>query len=108
MSKFAYISNFLYLCIKETFNATKIMENIQSSKKKMVKKEKMSLQGYYNSLKRPTPPKKEFVQRIARCCGVDVQSVRNWCKYGIRPSCKDYVRILVEETGIKEEDLWED
>lgn len=84
------------------------MENLQSSKEIGGKSPKLSLRGYYMSLPKPVAPKTDFVKRVAMRCGVDVQSVRNWCLYGMKPSCKEHIRILSEMTGIREDALWEE
>ena len=84
------------------------MENNQSSKELGEKKPKLSLRGYYLGLPRPVAPKTDFVRKVSERCGVDVQTVRNWCLYGMKPNSKEHIRILSEMTGIEESELWED
>ena len=83
-----------------------LIENMETCKREVEKTAKLSLKGYYEALPRPVPPKTEFIRRVAERCGVDMVSVRNWCLYGVKPSKQEHIDILVEMTGIKEEDLW--
>lgn len=71
-----------------------------------IKNKKMTLKGYYESLPLRVAPRNTFLEKISERCGVSKQTVRNWCLYGIKPHSYEYVKVLVEVTGIKEEDLW--
>ena len=73
----------------------------------MAENQKMTLKGYYDSLS-STPPNRAFIERVARRCGVTDSAVRNWIFYGVKPKWYRYIKILVEETGINEDALWED
>ena len=84
------------------------MKIIQSLKKMDGKLQKLSLKGYYNSLPEPTSPKTDFIREVAHRTGATETTVRNWCKYGMRPNKYEHVKVLVEITGIQEEDLWQD
>jgi len=66
----------------------------------------MSLKTYYEKLKRETPPKTAFVEEIAQRCAVNETTVRNWIKYGMKPSNPAHIDILSELTGIAKDKLW--
>lgn len=69
----------------------------------------MTLKGYYEALPQRIAPRKDFIQKVVAECGdVDPQSVRNWCKYGMRPRKYSHVKALVKITGIEEADLWKE
>lgn len=70
------------------------------------KNNKLSLKGYYQSLPERISPKQDFLEKIAKRCNKTVTTVRNWVLYNIKPMNPEHVRIISEETGIKEEDLW--
>ena len=72
------------------------------------KSAKMTLKDYYKSLPERTSPKLEFLENIAKGCGVTVTSARNWCLYGMKPKSYKSIKVLEELTGIQEEDLWTD
>jgi hypothetical protein len=74
------------------------MEDLQTQNG--AKSQKMTLKDYYDSLKRPVPPKKDFVRRVSERCGVDPEAVRCWIVGKSKPSKKEYYDILSEETGI--------
>ncbi len=69
---------------------------------------KMTLKGYYEQLPDSNHPKTDFVNAVVAETGVSVQTVRNWVIYGMRPSKKSHVDILVRLTGIPENELWEE
>ncbi len=70
------------------------------------RKEKMTLKDYYQSLPRATYPKTDFLNVLIQRCNVSATTVRNWVIYGMKPSNKEHIKVLVETTGIKEDDLW--
>lgn len=70
------------------------------------KKEKMTLKRYYEELPSKSAPKTDFVNEIAFKCCVSVATVHNWISYGRKPLNPDHVKVLVEVTGINEQDLW--
>lgn len=61
-----------------------------------------NLNSYYKNLK----GKIKFIRRIAKKCDLCSTTVRNWVSGDNKPSKKEYVDILVEETGIPEADLF--
>lgn len=67
----------------------------------------MTLKDYYEGLTRPTPPKKEFVNKIAERCHVDPYTVRLWIAGKSKPSKIDYLEILADETGIDINELFD-
>lgn len=67
---------------------------------------KMTLEKFYENLSSPTPPKTEFVDRVAKKCGLKTPTVRLWVKGKTKPSNEDHLRILSEETGIAIENLF--
>ena len=71
----------------------------------MDKKEKITLKGYYDNLDTKSP-RRAFIKKVAEKCGVTEESVKNWIFRGVKPQRYTYVRILENETGLKEEDLW--
>lgn len=74
------------------------MENMTS--------ECQNLNEFYMNLPRATTPKTDFVKRIAFRCETDPQTVRLWIRGKSKPSKQEYIKILAEETGIKEENLF--
>lgn len=76
---------------------------------KAEKRKKMTLKDYYQSLAKPVviSEKQNFLDRIATLCEVSDTTVRNWCMYGFRPRKQKYVDILVQETGIPAEQLFD-
>lgn len=68
----------------------------------------MTLKDYYMSLAKPVviSEKQNFLDRIAKLCEVSDTTVRNWCMYGFRPQKQKWVDILVQETGIPAENLF--
>ena len=74
------------------------------NKKKTEKIQKMTLSGYYESLKKVSP-RTEFIRKIANEVGCSEMSVVGWCK-GRRPHKYEHVIALSKATGIKPEDLW--
>ena len=73
----------------------------------LIKKTKMTLRSYYENLERPTPPKKEFIQKVSKMCGVDPYTVRLWITGKAKPSRVEYIEVLEEVTGIKKEELFD-
>lgn len=71
------------------------------------KVKKMTLQGYYLSLPEATCPKTEFLNKVADKCGVSLSTVRNWIRFGMKPSNPNHIVILSELTGIEASDLWD-
>lgn len=67
----------------------------------------MTLKGYYKRLPQRNAPRLDFLTEVANRCGVTITTARNWCLYGIKPMSHEHVEVLVELTGISEEDLWE-
>ena len=90
------------------------MKNIQSSKDLCKNPQKTSLKGYYQSLPDRVAPKQQMLEELQRKCGErtgkapTLTTVRNWVLYDIKPQNPVYIEVIVEVTGIKEEDLWED
>lgn len=74
--------------------------------KNSAKSQEMTLKDYYDSLKRPVPPKKDFVRRVSERCGVDLETVRVWISGKSKPSKQEYYEVLSEETGISIEMLF--
>ena len=77
---------------------------LQSKKYKTIKN--MTLKDYYKNLKPVGAPKMTFVREVARECGVEETTVRNWIYYGMKPRDEAHIKILERKTGIKKEDLW--
>jgi len=80
-------------------NRIKDMENLNKS-------QNLTLEGYYNGLKRPPSPKLEFIRNIAETCGVNHLTVRNWIQGRNQPSNPEHKVYLSELTGIPVEQLW--
>lgn len=57
--------------------------------------EQLTLSRYYDELPRPTPPKTEFVKRVAERCGVDTQTVRYWLRGDRLPGRESHLDILL-------------
>ena len=70
-----------------------------------MEKRKKNLKEFYNALDTKSP-RRSFIKRVAERCGVTEESVKNWVFRGIKPQRYTYVRILEEETGLKENELW--
>lgn len=68
----------------------------------------MTLADYYKQLKADVPPKKAFINKIAERCGVETYTVRVWISGKSRPSQQKYLDILSEETGINQNDLFDE
>lgn len=75
--------------------------------KEMTSGSQTNLTSFYKSLPKPVAPKTEFVERVAERCEVDIQTVRNWVSGMNKPSNDEYIKILVEETGIEAGKLFE-
>lgn len=73
----------------------------------LINKTKMTLRSYYENLERPTPPKKEFIQRVSTMCDVDPYTVRLWIVGKAKPSKIEYIEVLEEVTGIHRDNLFE-
>ena len=71
------------------------------------KSQKMTLQGYYAALPSSVSEKKNFINEVIFRTGVTSNTVRNWVHYGMRPSNPEHIKVLVELTGIPEDELWE-
>lgn len=69
---------------------------------------KMTLRGYYEGLPDATYPKTNFINEIALKAGVTSTTVRNWIFYGMKPANESHINVLVDVTGIPENELWED
>ena len=67
---------------------------------------KMTLQDYYSSLPEATCPKTEFLNKAAEKCGVSLSTVRNWIKFGMKPSNPNHMEVMAELTGIDASELW--
>lgn len=67
---------------------------------------RMNLKDYYMSLPEKENPRTDFLYRIVFRTGKTLQTVRNWVLYGMRPQRAEYRKIISEETGIPESDLW--
>lgn len=68
----------------------------------------MGLKTFYLKLPRVPQPKDEFLKTVSERTGVSITSVRNWVLYGVKPSNQEYIDVLVELTGLKEEELWKE
>ena len=73
----------------------------------MTSESQMNLTSYYKSLPRAVAPKTDFVSRVASRCDVNEQTVRTWVAGTNKPSNPKYIEILVEETGIPADKLFE-
>ena len=62
------------------------------------------LRKFYDELENKTP----FVNEVCYRTGRSEATVRNWIKYGMKPSDSKDVSVLVEITGIPAENLWKD
>ena len=83
------------------------MKNILQENKKREKKEKITLKGYFKRLSEQKTPLQQFVDAVSERCGVTEATVRNWCLYGIKPQSYAHVKVLMELTGLEEDELWE-
>lgn len=70
------------------------------------KKGKQTLSEFYQNLKYVTPPKTEFVKRVAGRCGLTDEAVRRWVMGKNKPSEEKHLEILEEETGIPRDQLF--
>lgn len=73
----------------------------------MTSESQLNLTSYYKNLPRAVAPKTDFVTRVAGRCNVNEQTVRTWVAGSNKPSNPEYIKILVEETGISAEKLFE-
>ena len=76
------------------------------AKKNEEKTEKMTLQGYYESLSEATHPKTEFLNTVASRCNVSSTTARNWVTGRTKPMNPRHIQVLTEVTGIEESELW--
>ena len=67
----------------------------------------MNLKDYYNNLPARIAPKQDFVEEVAKRCGVTATTVKNWVLYGLHPQRYEHVKVLMELSGLTEEELWE-
>lgn len=72
------------------------------------KNQKMTLKGYYDDLPEASYPKTEFINKLSVLCNTSTATVRNWIRGVSKPSRDSCIDILVEETGIPKESLWND
>ena len=84
------------------------MKKVNKPKQKLAVEGKMTLLGYYNALPPRTFPKTAFIDEVADRCGVDPVSVRNWIEGRNKPKNEEHLKVLVELTGIPEEELWQE
>lgn len=89
-----------------TFNAAKVMKNIEKTNIHVKNCSKLTLKDYYSALPEASFPKTEFMNEVAKQCGVSISTVRNWIRFGMRPSNAKHVEILSQLTGIEAENLW--
>lgn len=89
-----------------TFNNAKVMKKDDLTNTFSKKVQKMTLKDYYSSLPEASCPKTDFLNDVAERCGVSLSTVRNWIRYGMKPSNPNHIDILVDITGIKAEELW--
>lgn len=61
-----------------------------------------NLFSYYRDLKE----KMKFIRRVARRCDLSSNAVSNWVFGNCKPSEQKYINILVEETGISADNLF--
>ena len=66
----------------------------------------MNLKSYYQSLPEPIAPKSDFIRKISRLCNVGEPTVRLWVTGKTKPANESHIDILVDETGIKKEELF--
>lgn len=83
------------------------MKNIPPPNKNGEKSEKMTLKGYYSALAEQKTPLQTFITEVSERCSVSEQTVRNWCLYGIKPQSYAHVKVLMELTGLNEDELWQ-
>lgn len=62
------------------------------------------LRKYYEGLSNKT----SFVNEVCYKTGRSSATIRNWIKYGMRPSDSKDIEVLSEITGIPAENLWKD
>ena len=91
-----------------TFNAAKVMKNNEKTNISSKNCSKLTLKDYYSALPEASCPKTEFMNEVAKKCGVSLSTVRNWIRFGMKPSNPKHVEILSQLTGIDAEDLWKD
>lgn len=84
------------------------MKRSESSNISEGKKEKITLEGYYEKLPEASFPKTTFVNETACDCGVSVATVHNWVHGKTKPEKKEHREYLSKKTGIPEEELWKE
>lgn len=82
------------------------MKNFGKTNTSPKKSEKMTLNDYYSALPYASCPKTEFMNEVAKECGVSLSTVRNWIRFGMRPNNPKHIEILSRLTGIDAEYLW--
>ena len=72
------------------------------------KEQKMTLKGYYYSLREPVSPRRKLILDIMQKCNVVETTAFNWIMGRSKPDNPNHLEILTELTGIAVEDLWTD
>jgi hypothetical protein len=80
---------------------------MENEKENCQKGNKMTLKDYYNALPPKTCPKTDFVKTVATQCDVSQATVRWWLRGTMRPSRKEFYRVLSDVTGIPQENLFD-
>lgn len=91
-----------------TFNTANVMKDVEKTNTSVKNCSKLTLKDYYSALPEASCPKTEFMNEVAKQCGVSFSTVRNWIRFGMKPSNPKHVEILSQLTGIDAEDLWKD
>ena len=84
------------------------MKSVEKTNTSVKIRPKLTLKDYYFGLPEASCPKTEFMNEVAKQCGVSFSTVRNWIRFGMKPSNPKHVEILSQLTGIDAEDLWKD
>jgi hypothetical protein len=66
----------------------------------------MNLTVYYQNLPERSAPKSDFIRTVARKCNVGEPTVRMWVKGKTKPSNREHINILAQETGLDASDLF--
>lgn len=67
-----------------------------------------NLEQFYTALGSTPYAKTAFAKRVAKRCNIIPKSVQNWCKGLNKPNDPEHYRILAEESGLLEENLFKD
>lgn len=89
-----------------TFNGTKLMRKVEKTNILAENVPKMALKSYYDNLPDASCPKTEFLNEVQKKTGVSASTVRNWIRFGMKPTNPQHRKIVSEITGIPSEELW--